>query len=273
MLLTCHEVNHRLMDYQAGILSPRELLGVNRHLRFCDACRKEYAVIEEVRRWVRQGSLQPPPHGYLESLPMRLAETNLRTEWFSPRMWARASFAVVVLAVAIGVFRSSEKSGVETLAAAIPVVRSGNGIAATPVSQVERESMIPKKPEKAPGVIWVSVLTPSKPVGPSRMETVAAVSHAVAAEADAPTVADDASLTGRTWRAWENLTAGKSEWRNSVAQAVAYGVGDTRTIRLDLSRAKPHNGVHRALSTLVLETRTPLSEPSLSQTGRTTSSD
>jgi len=102
--MSCTKWRDRLSDYIDGLLSERERLGVERHLRDCGSCRMICDDLLYIRQLSRElPQYEPSPQLWERIAAAIAAEANSRSHGLPPgirRAWMRPAFAVAA-AVAI----------------------------------------------------------------------------------------------------------------------------------------------------------------------------
>jgi len=124
--MKCKDVLPHMSAYHDGELQGEQILGLERHLRVCEACREEYQRIRNVGSWLDEMVVHPIPPGFAgrvmaeasrRKLPKR-GNARLHPTWWHSFRWfvglsapmRMAALVVVLLACLLGVFLSKETS-------------------------------------------------------------------------------------------------------------------------------------------------------------------
>jgi len=103
--MNCEDYRQLIDAYADGELDSANLLGVERHLEECEACRRAHERVIYLRRAISEGSLYfSSPAGLESKLRAALSSPKPeRTSWMPKLAWASLAFAALLTIVVVGI--------------------------------------------------------------------------------------------------------------------------------------------------------------------------
>ncbi len=126
--MTCHQVTERLSEYGSGELDPTTQQALDEHLRFCDACQREWATLQAAMTALRQVPVPPPPADLPCRIRAAIAQRLLQTQplpWWRWSVAFAGAAAVLIMALALPIFQKArEKARLTSKVAPAPSLQA-----------------------------------------------------------------------------------------------------------------------------------------------------